>query len=276
MSLNIPIKNKYLSFFVNKVLPTVLTVVVLVSLYKWWILRDTVKVADMGNVVVYADKNMRGMDSLAVVAAFGQADSMLLAKGCDLTDEVTIIIVKDRHSFRKRTAHLNSLALGVSLWPFSTIMLMPPDFKTMKQPATEDGFIDRPAASVWAHELCHFWQRESRGWLTGLYDNWFNKWKSEGFADYVAGSSSFHVGQGKKIFIENAEEHDNLTTDEGIWGNTYFYFLSRLRTEYLMNEKGLSQQEFWNVDYDEEELAVLDNEIRSALANGTFDIEQVR
>lgn len=231
MSLNIPIKNKYLSFFVNKVLPTVLTVVVLVSLYKWWILRDTVKVADMGNVVVYADKNMRGM---------------------------------------------NSLALGVSLWPFSTIMLMPPDFKTMMQPATEDGFIDRPAASVWAHELCHFWQRESRGWLIGLYDNWFNKWKSDGFADYIAGSSSFNVGQGKKIFIENAEEHDNLTADEGIWGNSYFYFLSRLRTEYLMNEKGLSQKEFWNVDYDEEELAVLDNEIRSALANGTFDIEQVR
>ena len=30
------------------------------------------------------------------------------------------------------------------------------------------------------------------------------------------------------------------------------------------------------MDYDEEELAVLDNEIRSALANGTFDIEQMR
>lgn len=272
MAFKIPIKNKYLSFFVNEVLMTVLVVILLILLYKWWVLHGTVEVVKTGNVTVLADKDLEGYDSFVLGKAVEQADSLLLSKGFDLTDDVTILIVKDRDSYRKRTLHFRSQALGVYLQLLSVVVVMPPDFKTMMQPANEPGLMPRPVASVLAHEMCHCYQFEYRGWLSAMYDMLFEKWKVEGLADYVAGSSSLNIEQGEKIFVENGEEHAKLTADKGIWGYSYFYFVSRLRTEYLISHKGVSPDEFWNTDYGETDLEQLDNEIRQAIENGSFDM----
>ena len=42
----------------------------------------------------------------------------------------------------------------------------------------------------------------------------------------------------------------------------YFYFVSRLRTDYLLNFKKVSESDYWSTKYDEDQL---DDEIRQAL-----------
>jgi hypothetical protein len=42
----------------------------------------------------------------------------------------------------------------------------------------------------------------------------------------------------------------------------YFYFVSRLRTDYLFNFKKIKESDYWSTKYDEDQL---DDEIRQAL-----------
>ena len=254
----IPIKNKYLLFLVNEVLLSTVFIFILLSwLYKLWVTHDVKELAKVDNITVIADKEVNA-DSLLVADIIMRTDSLLLAKGFEITKNVRVLIVKDRESYRKRTLHFRSQALGVYLPTASTMVMMLPDFETCTLPASEAGFYDRPIESVLAHELYHCYMFANSKWLRVWYNNIFNKWKTEGFADYVAESSSFNVEQGKRIFIENGNEHANLIADKGVWGHTYFYFLSRLRTEYLIKHKGLTYGKFWAADYDDESLALLD------------------
>jgi hypothetical protein len=96
-----------------------------------------------------------------------------------------------------------------------------------------------------------------------IYENW----KSEGFSDYVANSSSLNIEDGKRIFIENGEKQANIEAGEDIWKYVYFYFKSRLKVDYLLSYKKVPFDDFINTKFDEQKL---ENEIREALQKGLY------
>ena len=84
-------------------------------------------------------------------------------------------------------------------------------------------------------------------------------WKIEGFCEYHSASSSFPPDKGLRIFI-GEDSYDFVTSNE--IKPEYFYFVSRLRTDYLLNFKKVSESDYWSTKYDENQL---DDEIRQAL-----------
>ncbi len=110
------------------------------------------------------------------------------------------------------------------------------------------------------HELVHVYQYER----LGVYKNYIvvkkYSWKAEGFSEFVSKHSYLNENEGGKSFLSHAEGEEYTA---------FFYFLGRLRTDYLLRHKGVSEEEYWETDYD---TAQLDEEIRAAINSGEYII----
>ena len=90
----------------------------------------------------------------------------------------------------------------------------------------------------------------------------------EGFCDYFAGSSSFPIDKGLRIYLGD-DSYEYVTSNE--IEPEYFYFVSRLRTDYLLGYKKISADDYWSTGYDENQL---DEEIRTALKEKKYIFEE--
>ena len=116
-----------------------------------------------------------------------------------------------------------------------------------------------------AHELTHSYEWDKLGVIKSVYVALSQRWKIEGFADYVANHSVVNTYMAKEYFIKD----NTLNNDLGkYWGGTYNRdFLGRLRTDYLLRHKGIPEDEYWDTKYDTEKL---DDEIREAMRSGEY------
>lgn len=122
----------------------------------------------------------------------------------------------------------------------------------------------RTLSGTVAHELTHSYQQEKLGFFK--YRTAPN-WKLEGMADYVANQSSAKTADALPLFLNGETYSDTINCDKKIWEGVYFYFVSRLRVDYLFTYKKMSEDEFWNTDFD---LEKLDSEIRTAIKQGGY------
>ncbi|MBA3968720.1 MAG: hypothetical protein H0X52_01305 [Gemmatimonadetes bacterium] len=93
---------------------------------------------------------------------------------------------------------------------------------------------ERRLSGVIAHEVTHnLLQKATSG-------RELPRWKEEGYADYVAGESTFDYGAGVRLLAEGRSE-----------GSSAFRYLKyRLLVEYLLEEKGVPFEEFLRIRVD--------------------------
>ena len=129
--------------------------------------------------------------------------------------------------------------------------------------------LPRSLSSVLLHEALHHYEREKLGAVRFFIKMRSENWKIEGFCEYHSASSSFPTDKGLRIF-SGYDNYDFVTNNE--IKSEYFYFVSRLRTDYLLNFKKVGKDDYWSTKYDEYQL---DEEIRQALKEKryTFSVQ---
>lgn len=108
----------------------------------------------------------------------------------------------------------------------------------------------RNFSAVLAHEFNHLLSNEKYGFFKTQF--LMDRWKQEGYAEYIANSTSFDTNEGLKIFMQGQENKDA----------GYQYFLYRLRVKYLIDVQHKTFNEIVNTKYD---LKKLDEQIRKEI-----------
>ncbi len=110
------------------------------------------------------------------------------------------------------------------------------------------------------HELAHVYLSKKISKVKSIL---LETWKDEGFAEYISEHSTIGIEKGLSLFLTNnqsgiEDEYNKIL---------YFYFTSRLKTDFLLGYKKVSFEEFINTEYDEK---LLEEEIRNALKKGEY------
>lgn len=119
-------------------------------------------------------------------------------------------------------------------------------------------------SSLVMHEILHCYEYDKLGIVRYSIKRIYENWKLEGFCDFIAAKSAFHVEKGLRIFT-GLDDYNYVTKNK--MRHAYSYFIYRLRTDYLLRYKQITQEEYWSTSYNEEQL---DNEIRKALSDSSY------
>ena len=113
-------------------------------------------------------------------------------------------------------------------------------------------FSRKQDMSIIVHELVHSYEYDKYGRSID------EKWKVEGFAEFHSNPFCPDIYELNNKFMQRTKEDIDVV---------FFYFLGRLRTDYLLRHKGIPENEYWDTEYDTDKL---DDEIREALQNGEY------
>ena len=150
-----------------------------------------------------------------------------------------------------------------------TTVFRPCDWAKNSIESRKPQLLPRSLSSVLLHETLHHYEWKKLGTVRYFTKIHSENWKIEGFCEYHAASSSFPIEKGLRIFC-GEDSYDFVTNNE--IKPEYFYFVSRLRTDYLLNFMKVSESDYWSTRYDENQL---DDRIRQALMEKQYTfIEQ--
>lgn len=159
--------------------------------------------------------------------------------------------------------HIKAIAIGKPLALTRTglkaTLSRPCDWAKNSIEPRKPQLLPRSLSSVLLHEALHHYEWKKLGAVRFFIKRHSENWKIEGFCEYHSVSSSFPTDKGLRIF-SGEDNYDFVTSNE--IEPEYFYFVSRLRTDYLLNFKKVNESDYWSTRYDEDQL---DNEIRQAL-----------
>lgn len=159
-------------------------------------------------------------------------------------------------------ALLLTTPLAVNRPNLSAILVRPCKFDKGVVETISKALYTRTISDILVHEITHHYEYQKLSFFQFYLKDYKESWKVEGFADYIAGSSSFPVEKGLRIFLGD-DSYDFVTSNEV--EPEYFYFVSRLRTDYLLRYKSIGEDEYWSTKYDEEQL---DAEIKREIRKG--------
>jgi hypothetical protein len=169
----------------------------------------------------------------------------LCKMGIDTSElgQTKIIFAANDKDYQWKVFFCNEAELGKS-FTNNTLVLRPSDFAGNKLiNRIKDSTYTYQLDLVISHELVHCITKDKLGFIRFIYHNIRNPWKNEGIAEHIAGRSSL-----KRLSAQ------------------YFYFLSRLKTDYLLS-KGISWNEFFKNNYEEQEL---EEKIKQELKDSTY------
>lgn len=213
------------------------------------------KTCSDNGITIYAD------DELYKEEATQMAETLrrqLLEVDSDYSPKISVYFCRTMAEF-----HIKAMAIGkplaLSRTGLKAILIRPCDWTKNSIEPRKPQLLPRSLSSVLLHEALHHYEWEKLGAVRFFIKRKSENWKIEGFSEYHCASSSFPIDKGLRIFCE--EEDNGFVTNNEIKPE-YFYFISRLRTDYLLNLKKINESDYWSTKYDEDQL---DNEIRQAL-----------
>jgi hypothetical protein len=198
------------------------------------------KIAISNNLTIYTDSPDFKDDILLLMDT---CTAQLEKAGIQAKTNERIIFCTTVNQYNWKTLFIHQKSLAVNLNLFNSILVAPADYKQNQQIKYNEHLTNRRLSDVVVHELTHLYIKEKLGFWKNLKMSRFQKWKIEGFCEYIAGSSSFNIEKGKRIFLDSENQSHDLLNSK-ILKTTYFYFKSRLKTEYLFSYKQLSFDEF--------------------------------
>lgn len=182
----------------------------------------------------------------------------LLEVDGDYSPKISIYFCKTMTGFQIKAITMGK-PLALTRANLKTTLFRPCDWARNSIEPRKPQLLPRSLSSVLLHETLHHYEWKKLGLVRFFVKTHSENWKIEGFCEYHAASSSFPIDKGLRVFCEEAD-YGFVTSNE--IKPEYFYFVSRLRTDYLLNFKKVSESEYWSTKYDEDQL---DNEIRLAL-----------
>ena len=176
----------------------------------------------------------------------------------------SVYLCKSSTEFKIKSITFSNGVRGKNFQFLDRMYIQEADIANDEVQAVSPALNKRTLSGTVAHELTHSYQQEKLGFFK--YRTAPN-WKLEGMADYVANQSSAKTADALPLFLNGETYSDTINCDKKIWEGVYFYFVSRLRVDYLFTYKKMSEDEFWNTDFD---LEKLDSEIRTAIKQGGY------
>ena len=225
----------------------------------------TKTVFDKNNLIVHVNKNENVSDE-NILTIVEKCDSLMQAKGIDLKAKLHIVFCASRTEYNIKTFFRSRNTLAINRTFRSQIIFAPVDFKAGTVTAIHSSFSNRPIECVLAHELTHTYERQKLGIIKFAT---CEGWKKEGFAEYVSGNSSTNIETATNLFVNQKDYDDSLKVERKLWEGPFYYFKSRLKTDYLLKYKQISEDEFWDTKFDE---SLLENEIRSSITEQKYHL----
>ena len=184
--------------------------------------------------------------------------SQLLEVDSEYSPNISVYLCRTMAEF-----HIKAIAIGkplaLSRTGLKATFFRPCDWAKNSIEPRKTELLPRSLSSVLLHEALHHYEKEKLGAVRFFIKMRSENWKIEGFCEYHSTSSSFPIDKGLRIF-SGEDNYDFVTSNE--IKPEYFYFVSRLRTDYLLNFKKVNENDYWSTKYDEDQL---DDEIRQAL-----------
>ena len=219
-------------------------------------LWDSKKIYSHKNVKVYTDNNAYA-DTLAWLEIINECHSLLESKGIKMRS-TTIRVFSSFESMKK----LKGGYITAAYFPLADVIIVGPLDLEKRKNVPYQTLKARSISSILAHEMTHINQ-----YYTIPFKAIKNDWRLEGQAEYIANNSSIDTALGVKLFTENTDELKDMLKKGGANAASYYYFLYRLRTDYLIRHKEESYDNFFDTEYN---LDSLDKEIRTALVNNEY------
>ena len=228
---------------------------------------NTFKIAEIQGISVYTADKENKQNMIHIIDTCMQ---QIKDHGIPHKFKETIVFCTDAKEYNRRTFFRGGGTLAKNIYFMRIIICAPADFSINRQYPRHENLHARRLSDVLVHELMHSYLYKKLGLIHFKKMMISENWKSEGFSDYIANSSSLDIEEGKRIFIANDNEQKEIEAGKDIWKYVYFYFKSRLKVDYLLSYKKMPFDDFINTKFDEQEL---ENEIRDALQKGlyTFD-----
>lgn len=256
-------KNKYLKFLLKQFVYPFFAFILTFFVLSHVVLLKMQKLTDIGNISVYvSDDYTLYRDSITAYSKYGI--QRLRNKGIETPLKVNLCFCETDREYVLRSLFVGSSTAAQSRAPmhYSTFRPFGRDTMVVQDTVECGSYIDQ----IISHELTHIYEYECLGIVKSITKLFFEAWKCEGFAEYMANSSSLRVPLGVRMFMEGRYSDDALNINEAFFTN---YFVGRLRTDYLLGYKHVPEDEYWDTDYD---VAKLDEEIRQALKSGDYQI----
>ena len=268
------IHNKQLNFFVNKIIiPGIIGICAVIiffyatnftlTTYQTW---NTTCLEYQNSVKWYVNKDLN-IKSKDLFHVLNSCMDTLCKMGIDTSElgQIKIIFAANDKDYQWKVFFCNEAELGKS-FTNNTLVLRPSDFAGNKLiNRIKDSTYTYQLDLVISHELVHCITKDKLGFFRFIYHNIRNPWKNEGIAEHIAGRSSLKTEDGFKEFFAINDKNSLIQTDKRL-SVQYFYFLSRLKTDYLLS-KGISWNEFFKNNYDEQEL---EEKIKQELKDSTY------
>jgi len=181
----------------------------------------------------------------------------------------SVYLCKSSTEFKIKSITFSNGVRGKNFQFLDRMYIQEADITNDEVQAVSPALNKRTLSGTVAHELTHSYQQEKLGFFK--YRTAPN-WKLEGMADYVANQSSAKTADALPLFLNGETYSDTINCDKKIWEGVYFYFVSRLRVDYLFTYKKMSEDEFWNTDFD---MGKLDSEIRTAIKQGGYIFDKL-
>ena len=186
----------------------------------------------------------------------------------DYSPKISVYLCRTMAEFRIKAIAIGK-PLALSRTGLKATFFRPCDWAKNSIEPRKPELLPRSLSSVLLHEALHHYERKKLGAVRFFIKMRTENWKIEGFCEYHSASSSFPTDKGLRIF-SGYDNYDFVTNNE--IKPEYFYFVSRLRTDYLLNFKKVGKDDYWSTKYDEYQL---DEEIRQALKEKryTFSVQ---
>ena len=221
------------------------------------------KVYSNNGISIYADDVRHEEEAKQMAETLRE---QLLKVDSDYSPKISIYFCRTMAEF-----HIKAMAIGkplaLSRTGLKAILIRPCDWTKNSIEPRKPQLLPRSLSSVLLHEALHHYEWKKLGAVRFFIKRHSENWKIEGFCEYHSASSSFPVDKGLHIF-SGEDNYDFVTSNE--IEPEYFYFVSRLRTDYLLNFKKVNESDYWSTRYDEDQL---DNEIRQALKEKRYSFE---
>ena len=189
------------------------------------------------------------------------ADTVTLSlhkKGIETKDfDITLVLCNSTNEFLWKALVWDDKLQGVTRHLFEHTVINRSSIKENKM----IDFDNSTLSDVIIHEICHIYLSKR---LSKIKVFFLETWKNEGYCEYISEHSTLDIEEGLSLFMTNDKAEIEKTDRDKI---LYFYFTSRLKTDYLLGYKKMPFDEFIDTDYDEE---LLEEEIRTALKNETY------
>ena len=199
------------------------------------------------NFTIYSRKPL----DQSIYTVLDKVDAQLSASPInDTSVEPKIFLTNSQklYSFLSLYIGGNSFGKGYSLLPTNNVFINESDVSRDLVFRKAETGNQRSLSGVIAHEITHLHIRRKFGYLRNVI---LPAWKKEGYAEYVAGSSTLDYETGVRLWKANPND-----------GTGYQYFKYHLTVKYLLETEKLTVEELFNRDLDQVQV---EQKVRSGL-----------